>query len=178
MKKIWIQTLFLSLSLALVIGLIQKLKSSPEWVDKLSLAFYGSEAHDQLDWCQTRVTKIEAPNKFKVFQEGLKWFKTDLETGNRAELGFIPVEKWFANYCRLFVQGKTEGLATELKGPDEELLADVKFVDGTSSQFMQIAPEIFTWNKTTFRSPELKKALDDLSQLPKVGGTETNTKTQ
>ncbi|MAV90164.1 MAG: hypothetical protein CL676_02000 [Bdellovibrionaceae bacterium] len=174
MKKVWLQVLFLSVSLVLVIGLIQKLRSSSGWVDKLGLAFYGAETAHQLDWCHTRVVEIKAPSRYRIFQEGMKWFKSDLEKGTRAELGFIPVEKWFSNYCRLVVQGKTEGLATDLQADEgnKDLLATVAFVDGSSSEFREVGPELFTWNDTTFRSSELKKALDDLKELPVVGGSE------
>lgn len=171
MKKIWLKAFFLTLSLALVVVLIQKLRNTEGFEESLGLVLYGVDAKNQVDWCQTRVDEIEVPGKFRVFQEGLKWYREDAQ-GVTYELGFIPVEKWFATHCRLKVEGKTEGLATELSGPDEATLARVGFVNGSDLIFKEIAQGIFTWDNVTFRSEELKPALEGLGELPKIGGSE------
>lgn len=174
MKNIWFKALFMTLSLALVVGLIYKLKNTEGLEESLGLMLYGIDSKNSVDWCTTRVDEIEVPGKFRVFQEGLKWYKEEAK-GSTVELGFIPVEKWFANHCRLNVEGKTEGLATELSGPNQATLARIGFVDGSDLVFKEIAQDIFTWDNVTFRSEQLKTALEDLAELPEVGGSEKGT---
>lgn len=172
MKSTWFKALFMSLSLALVVGLIYKLKSAENFGDSLGLILYGTSSENSVDWCHTRVDEIEVPGKFRVFQEGLKWYREDFSKNQVAELGFIPVEKWFSNHCRLEAQGKTEGLAAELGGPDEKTLARIGFIKGPDVPFKEITEGVFTWDEVTFRSNQLKAALEELRGLPTVGGTE------
>ncbi len=172
MKKVWLKSIFLTVSFCLIVALIYKLKNTEGLSDSLGLMLYGVESKNQVDWCTTRVTEIEVPGKVRVFQEGLKWYREIPNEGRTSELGFVPVEKWFASHCRLSAEGKTEGLATELAGPDQAILANVSFVNGKSESFKEIAQGIFTWNNVTFRSEQLKAALEGLEDLPEIGGSE------
>jgi hypothetical protein len=174
MIKIFLKTTFILCSLILVVGSIYKLKTTDNLEESLGLILYGSNPKNSVAWCTTRVDKIEVPGKFKVFQDGMKWFKEG-SSGETAELGFIPVEKWFAKHCRLSAEGKTEGFATELAGPDQATLAIVGFVNGSEAAFKEITQGIFTWDDVTFRSEQLKDALMELDQLPKIGGSEKGT---
>jgi|GEM_PF-1722338 len=170
MKKLWLQLLILVCVLAGVVTLIYQLNHSSQWSNSVALLFYGTDSKHQVNWCETRVKSIEVPGKFRVFQKGLKWYRQAEPDAVTYELGFVAVEKWFATYCSLPAEGKTEGLAAELSGPKESVLARVHFIDGRGSVFREIAEGIFTWDNTTFRSREMKPALKDLAGLPERGG--------
>lgn len=171
MIRTWLKAFVLTFALVFTVGAIYKLKNNNEFMDSMGLLFYGVDSKKQVDWCKTRVNEIEVPGKFRVFQEGMKWYRE--EKGTTTELGFIPVEKWFSNHCRLSAEGKTEGFATDFAGPNQVVLARVGFIDGHVSLFKEISQGIFTWgNEVTFRSEQLQKAISDLEELPVIGGSE------
>lgn len=153
---------FMVLGLGLTIYLIYSLNTkglSP--AAKLVLGLEGqsgAKKPKKLDWCETRVTGMILPEKFKVTQKGHQWI---LENHVQKVLNFIAVEKWLASACAVKAEplqaGTTEGFLPALI---------VKYVNGQVEMIKQNAEGVFLWRDQAFKSPEFNQAIENLGHLP------------
>lgn len=115
----------------------------------------------QLDWCDTRVKSLTREGEPTLLQQKLKWLWDD---GKRYELNFVAVEKWFGRYCRVRVERVSPAV---LESPRAAMV--VEFIKGGVETLYRSANGYFSWKGEAFKSEELEKALQELSQLPDQG---------
>lgn len=115
----------------------------------------------QITWCETRVRELEEPGVFRLYQDGSKWFFD--RQGQKKEVDFVAVEKWFARHCSLHVEAAAVS-AQQTLHPG----LVVKFVRGPDQTFERAegSGTIYRWRNQTFKSPELDMALSLLGDLP------------
>jgi hypothetical protein len=109
-------------------------------------------------WCETRVSELESPGVFRLFQKGTQWFLE--RQGQSREVNPVAVEKWFGRHCSLNV----EAAATRSTQLTPGLI--VHFINGKDQTFQRDAVGIYRWMDHDFKSPELEAALSYLTQLP------------
>jgi hypothetical protein len=114
----------------------------------------------RLQWCDTRVAALISPDKFKLEQVGMKWF---VEKDDRREVHSLQVEKWFGRYCS--VNGE---LLPRTAEPDFNAFAPILFVKFVTSQVEALrrhSDGTFMWKGRAFKSEELDKALNELTEF-------------
>lgn len=109
-----------------------------------------------INLCPTRVTKIET-TKVSVFQEGMQWFRTTPSL--KEMLDPVAVEKWFSRNCSIPIK-KTNASA------DVHTAAKLHFVAGEPLTLLKSASGEFEWMGQPFQSPQMDKALEELTDLP------------
>lgn len=110
-----------------------------------------------VDLCPTRVSSLSVVGRFAVLQDGMKWYRA--EGGERQELDFIAVEKWFSEHCRLEAKEVTEA-------PGTNPLLTLAYVSGDPKTLNMNPDGVFTWDGRAFSSAELAHALSALELLP------------
>lgn len=115
----------------------------------------------RLTWCESRVTQIESPTPYRIFQEGRKWKVQD--QSQVREVSFIEVEKWFGNHCSVGIVPVENSRDSVQKSSETwAKIFTITFVNGNAEPLKQATTGLFEWKGQHFRSPELEKALSDL----------------
>lgn len=173
MKSVWLKSAVMIIAFVMVIFTIRSLKNSDTLEKGLDAVTYTPASNRHLTWCETRVNKIEVPEKFKMFQKGMKWFR-ETPNGVTVELGFVPVEKWFSKYCKMPVDGITENFEATPTQADKnsgKIVAQIGFIKGADKAFTIVEADLYAWDKWSFRSQTFIKALEELADLPEIGGS-------
>jgi len=119
---------------------------------------------ETLDWCDTRVKRLEPVGQEPIFQDKLKWYRSGTPP---QELDFIVVEKWFGRNCRVRVQKIP---VAQFDGARAGPALVVNFIKGEPSTLLKAPDGSFRWHEQTFLSTELSTALDELKHLPSAPG--------
>lgn len=162
MKTKWVLK-FLSLSIALSVTLysiyLLNTKHVPDFLS--SLGFNSST--QSFNWCVDRVTKIESLSQqsWSLFEQNGKWMVTR-GTSPPAELDYLSVEKWFAQYCTLEV---VELKSEKIFDLPMEHFAKISFNNSTTANIQLRGGNKYQINQTVFESTEMTAALAELRAL-------------
>jgi hypothetical protein len=154
----WIRVCVMTISLGAVVATIYKLNHPGSRGLLEMLAGVGSP--NKVKLCPTRVSSVSVIGKTAVFQEDMKWYRT--QAGEREELDPVAMEMWFSEYCTV----KSE--PTEKPAGDSQPVLTLAYVAGLPVTLQMADNGVFTLGKAHFRSVKLAEAIQALTEIPKA----------
>jgi hypothetical protein len=120
----------------------------------------GIGSPNKVRLCPTRVSSVSVIGKTALFQEDLKWYRT--EGGQREEVDPIAVEMWFSEYCTV------KGEPAEKPPGESQPVMTLAYVAGLPVTLQVAENGVYTLGKAHFRSAKLNEAIKTLTELPKA----------
>lgn len=158
--KWFIKFVTLSIALGFTLFSIYLLNTQhvPDFLNSL-----GFSQNQTFNWCVERVLKIESlsEQKWSLYEDQQKWWIIRGEQPP-AEMNYLAVEKWFAQYCSIEIEELKSEKIFDLPMTH---LARVIFNNSSTATMHWRGGDIYQINQTVYESREMTEALASLRSL-------------